>query len=49
MSAPPLPDRYDDADLEAREQDRSERRLFYRQVVLVVLIVALVVGRFWVV
>ncbi len=44
-----LPDRYDDAELEARAQDRSERRLFWRQLGLIVVIAVVVVLRLWLV
>ncbi len=44
-----LPDRYDDAELEARAQDRSERRLFIRQLLLIVVIALVVVLRIWLV
>lgn len=44
-----LPDRYDDAELEARAQDRSERRLFWRQLGLIVLIAVVVALRLWLV
>lgn len=47
MSAPP--DRYDDAALEARAQDRSERRLFWRQLALVLAIALVVALRIWLV
>lgn len=42
-----LPDRYDDSDLEARAQDRSERRLFWRLLVIVILIALVVALRIW--
>jgi hypothetical protein len=44
---PPAPQRevYDDAELDARAEDRAERRLFWRQLALVLLIAAVVVAR----
>lgn len=45
MSEPPL----DTAELEAREQDRAERRLFWRQLALVILIATVVALRLWLV
>jgi len=47
MRAPP--DRADDAALEARAQDRAERRLFWRQLALVALIALVVALRIWLV
>lgn len=44
-----LPDRYDDSELEARAQDRAERRLFWRQLVIVILIAVVVALRIWLV
>lgn len=44
-----LPDSFHDAELEARAQDRSERRLFWRQLGLIVLIALVVVLRIWLV
>jgi hypothetical protein len=44
-----LPDRLDSCDVEAREEDRSERRLFIRQLVLIVLIALVVALRIWLV
>lgn len=38
---------FDAAGGEARRQDRAERRLFWRQLLLALLIVALVVVRTW--
>ncbi|MDW5594905.1 hypothetical protein VSS74_11180 [Conexibacter stalactiti] len=42
-----LPDRYDDSELEARAQDRAERRLFWRQLVIVIVIAVVVALRIW--
>lgn len=42
-------DGYDTSELEAHEQDRAERRLFWRQLLIVLLIVAVVVLRRWLV
>jgi ferric-dicitrate binding protein FerR (iron transport regulator) len=44
-----LPDRYDDAELEARAEDRSERRLFWRQIAIIVLIALVIALRIWLV
>lgn len=44
-----LPDRFDDSELEARAQDRSERRLFWRQLALIALIALVVALRIWLV
>ncbi|MDO8184991.1 hypothetical protein Q5424_04075 [Conexibacter sp. JD483] len=44
-----LPDLIDSGDLEAREQDRAERRLFVRQLLLILLIALVVALRVWLV
>lgn len=44
-----MSDGYDSAEPEARAQDRAERRLFWRQLLIVLLIVAVVALRLWLV
>jgi hypothetical protein len=40
---------YDDAELDARAEERAERRLFWRQLAILVVIAAVVAVRVWLV